>query len=93
MLEPEFEPAHFVREGDAVEARLGALIDEHVERVWAALTEPDLLVQWLAPGRIELRMGGPVNLDFGDSGVVIDSTVTALEPQRVLEYGWNGPDD
>ncbi|WP_281059049.1 hypothetical protein [Mesorhizobium sp. M2C.T.Ca.TU.002.02.1.1] len=42
------------------------------------LTEPPQFVRWLAPGSIELRKGGRVHIDFGDSGVVIDSTVLAL---------------
>ena len=28
------------------------------DAVWAALTEPERLVDWLAPGEIELRPGG-----------------------------------
>lgn len=91
MSEPEFELASFSRRGDRVEAKLVALIDDHEERVWAALTEPGELVQWLAPGSIELRPGGAVKLDFVDSGVVVDSRVTAIEPRRVLEYSWSGP--
>jgi uncharacterized protein YndB with AHSA1/START domain len=61
--------------------------------VWAMLTEPAKLVDWLAPGEIELRVGGRAKLDFGDSGIVVDSPVTACEPQRLLEYAWSGPDE
>jgi len=47
------------------------------------------LAQWLAPGRIELKVGGAARLDFADSGTVIDSQVAACEPGRVLEYSWS----
>ena len=60
--------------------------------VWSMLTEPAQLAQWLAPGRIELRQGGAVRIDFADSGIVIDSTLTAFEPQRLLEYSWSSGD-
>ena len=30
-----------------------------------------------------------MRIDFADSGIVIDSTVTAFEPGRVLEYSWS----
>ncbi len=89
MTDPEL--AGFTRKGDRIEARLTALIDDHIERVWAALTEPPELVQWLAPGAIELRPGGAVKLDFVDSGVVINSRVTAIQRPRLFEYSWSGP--
>jgi uncharacterized protein YndB with AHSA1/START domain len=91
MTQPEFEPAKFTRKGDVIEARLSVMLDEHLERVWAALTEPRHLVQWLAPGEIELRPGGAARLNFADSGIVIDSTVTAIKLLHLLEYSWSGP--
>ena len=73
--------------GERIEARLTALVDEHQERVWVALTEPAELVNWLAPGSIDLCLGGAVKLDFADSGIVVDSQVTAIEPDGC----WNIP--
>lgn len=57
--------------------------------VWRLLTDPARLLQWLASGRIELRLGGAVHIDFVDSGTVIDSRVTAFEDGRLLEYSWS----
>lgn len=91
MSEPEFEPALFTRKREVMEVRLSRVFDDDVERVWAALTEPQHLVQWLAPGEIELCAGGAARLNFTDSGIVIDSTVTAIEPLHLLEYSWSGP--
>lgn len=65
--------------------------DHAPQVVWKALTEPGMLAQWLAPGSIELRIGGRARLDFQDSGVVIDSTVTLCEPDHLLEYSWSSP--
>ena len=91
MSEVGFELASFSRKDDLTHARLTALIDEHVDQVWAALTQPARLVQWLAPGAMDLRLGGAVKLDFVDSGIVIDSRVSALRPFHLLEYSWSGP--
>jgi uncharacterized protein YndB with AHSA1/START domain len=91
MLEPEIMPAAFSRKGDQIEGRLSILLDNHLEEVWAALTEPQHLVQWLAPGQIESHVGGAARLEFADSGIVIDSKVTAFDPLRALEYSWSGP--
>jgi uncharacterized protein YndB with AHSA1/START domain len=74
--------------GDTTIVRFERRLDHPVGEVWSALTEPDQLHQWLAsPGEIELRVGGRVYLVPG--ALVVDSTVTALDPPRLLEYGWH----
>lgn len=79
------------RHGDNYVARLERQIPHPTDAVWAMLTDPSRFVDWLAPGEIELREGGAAKLNFVDSGIVIDSTVTACVPERVLEYSWSGP--
>lgn len=79
--------------GDEAEAIFSRTFDHPTQDVWAALTRSDLLAQWLAPGEIELYLGGHVNLDFGDSGIVIRSQVSAYSPGRLLEYSWSGDGD
>lgn len=83
--------AHLTRDDAFVTARMTRSIDHPVDTVWNALTDPAMLAQWLAPGRIELKAGGAARLDFVDSGTVIDSQVSAIEPGRVLEYSWSSP--
>src|SRR5881392_1619848 len=83
-----FEPAAFTHRNGRIEAALVIMLDNHVEEAWAALTQSPWLVEWLAPGTIELRPGGVAKLDFGDCGVVVDSKVTAIRPMRLLEYSW-----
>lgn len=72
-------------------ARFIRHLDHSPEAVWAVLTEPGRICDWLAPGRIELKPGGAVRLDFADSGIIIDSTVSELKPGEVLEYSWSQP--
>ena len=60
-------------------------------KLWEALTKPDRLAEWLAPGKIELRVGGSARLDFADSGIVIDSQVSELRIPHVIAYSWSGP--
>ena len=60
-------------------------------QIWERLTKPARLAEWLAPGKIEMRIGGAVKLDFADSGIVIDSTVTAIQIPFLLEYSWSSP--
>jgi uncharacterized protein YndB with AHSA1/START domain len=83
--------AQLTRDETFVTARMTRAIEHPADVVWQALTEPGMLAQWLAPGRIELKLGGAARLDFADSGTVIDSQVIAFEPGRVLEYSWSSP--
>lgn len=85
----DFHPGTIQRLDRGFQGRLERRFGQAPAAVWAMLTEPRHLAQWLAPGTIELRQGGAVRIDFADSGIVIDSSITALEPRRVLEYSWS----
>lgn len=73
------------------EARLERLIEHDQDSVWKMLTDPARMVEWLAPGQIELKLGGAAKLNFVDSGIIIDSTVTKFDPPKLLEYSWSSP--
>jgi uncharacterized protein YndB with AHSA1/START domain len=61
-----------------------------VEEVWAALTRPERLARWLAPGAIEAHVDGTVHLDFGEGGLVT-GRVLACRPPTLLEFEWRFP--
>jgi uncharacterized protein YndB with AHSA1/START domain len=62
-----------------------------VERVWAALTEPERIREWLASAdELELREGGAVvlrwlNSDEQGNVAIARGTVSAVDPPRLLE--------
>ena len=58
------------------------------ERVWAALTEPEQLVQWFPTKRaeIELRPGGPAVLEWEEA--TADAVVDVVEPPGRLVFRW-----
>jgi uncharacterized protein YndB with AHSA1/START domain len=66
-------------------------LDHPAEAVWRMIVEPTRVAEWLAPGRIEPRIGGAVRLDFEDSGTVIESEVAAFEAGRLVEFSWSKP--
>ena len=79
--------------GDGYQLRFERHLLHPVEKVWAALTDPAQLAQWLAPGELELTLGGRVYLAFTDGDSVIDGRVTAIAPPRLLEFTWTDKDD
>ena len=72
------------------------ILDEAIgappERVWRALTEPDLLARWLAPNDIRAIVGERFTLRPG--GAIgqqpIDCEVLEAEPPERLSYRWRG---
>ncbi len=79
--------------GSGHQGRLVRQFDHATAEVWRMLTDSASMAQWLSAGTIEQRLGGKVRIDFVDSGIVIDSAVTAFEPGRVLEYSWSSGDE
>ena len=76
---------------DYLQAKLERTLEHDAQAVWTMLTLPEKLAEWLAPGMIELKIGGAAKLNFTDSGTVIDSMVTAYEAPRLIEYSWSSP--
>ena len=59
--------------------------------MWAALTEPVELADWLMEvGDYELRVGGPIQ--FTEEGMGPAGEITVLEPPTLLEYTWTTND-
>ncbi|HEX7381527.1 MAG TPA: SRPBCC family protein [Nevskiaceae bacterium] len=89
MSDIEVPPAKFRHDGKVWEGQLTRVYDHGVAEVWPMLTQADKLAQWVAPGKLDLREGGHVHLDFEDSGIVIDSRITAFKPQKLIQYSWS----
>lgn len=79
------------RVNGTLQGKLERAIEHDQHAVWNMLTAPERLVEWLAPGSIELRIGGRAKLNFIESGTVIDSVVTAIDPPQLIEYSWSSP--
>ena len=61
-----------------------------IERVWAVLTEPDLLSQWFSqhkPAEVDLRPGGVLRLSHGE-GYDYPTRLVRVEPPTHLAYRW-----
>lgn len=70
------------------------LVVEHefahpAERVWRALTQSELLAEWLMPNnfRPEVGAGFAMTAEWGR----VEGEVLAIEPGRSLRYSWKGP--
>ena len=80
------------RVGDRYELRLVRDIARPVEKVWAALTIPERIADWLGEATVELRVGGRYVIQLRGEPNFIEGIITACSPPRVLEYNWTNAD-
>lgn len=58
-----------------------------IEKVWAAITEPERLADWLCVARIDLRVGGVVELGWPTAGHSERHVILELEAPRLMVWG------
>ena len=63
-----------------------------MEKVWAALTVPERLADWLAQARVDLRVGGAFELYWPTHDYRMAGVITELEHLRVFAWTWPSPE-
>ena len=58
-----------------------------IEKVWAALTVPERLADWLALSEIDMRVGGVIKLDWHGQNTM-EGKVVALDPPHTIAWTW-----
>lgn len=91
MSSEEIQLGAVRRAGNSYQARIERTLEHDRADVWKMLTDSSLLPQWLAPGSLSSSKGGLAKLDFPESGASVESTVTELDPPRLIEYSWSKP--
>ena len=67
-------------------------LDEAPEKVWRALTRPELVAAWLGPNDIEAEVGRRFSLE-PTPGKPVDCEVLEADPERRLSYLWREADE
>jgi len=81
----------FERHGDDVDLRYERRYPRPVETIWAALTEPTRLADWVGPALVEPYVGGRYEL-FIDRPRPMTGRILTWEPPRLLEFSWDTGD-
>lgn len=58
-----------------------------IEKVWAAVTTPERLADWLANAEIEMRVGGKIRLTWNGAHSM-EGRVVALAPPNTFAWTW-----
>lgn len=77
--------------GEAYELVFERRLAKSVEKVWAALTTPARIADWLAPCEIDLRPGGRIAFLF-PGHPVDEQTIVELDPPRLFAWTWRHPE-
>ncbi len=64
-------------------------LDKSPSEVWAALTDPVILMRWLSRCEVDLRVGGKFIIHFFDGKETMSGVIRALETNRLIEYTWD----
>jgi uncharacterized protein YndB with AHSA1/START domain len=60
-----------------------------MEKVWAALTVPDRISEWLMTRtEVDMRIGGRFALDWIDGAHSMVGEITELDPPRLIAWTW-----
>jgi len=83
------------RAGETYEVVFTRRYAKPIEKVWAALTIPERLADWLANATIEpdLRIGARFALHFPVQDYRMEGEIVALEPPRLIAWTWPDPRD
>jgi uncharacterized protein YndB with AHSA1/START domain len=90
-LDPLYETVTFNRVGGRIVARFGLNLENHLDEVWSAFTDPNKLAEWLVPGEIEPRPGGAVTLNLVQSGQVVDGFVNDIVLGKYIQFVCSAP--
>jgi uncharacterized protein YndB with AHSA1/START domain len=79
------------RHGDEVDLRYERHFARPIETVWAALTDPARLEDWMAPALVEPHVGGRYEL-FTDRARRMTGRILTWQPPTLLEFSWDTGD-
>ena len=73
---------------DALRVAFRRYYRKPAEKVWAAVTVPERLADWLAKAEIDPRVGGTVRLTWSDANYGIEGKVVAYDPPKRFAWTW-----
>jgi uncharacterized protein YndB with AHSA1/START domain len=73
---------------DALRVVFRRFYKKPAEKVWAAVTVPERLADWLANAEIEPRVGGSVRFTWTSANHSMEGKVVAYDPPKTFAWTW-----
>ena len=67
-------------------------MDRPIEKLWAVLTVPERIADWMGEAAIDLRVGGRFHLKWHGGQGEMQGVITACDPPRLFEHTWDEGD-
>src|SRR5579859_3722194 len=64
-------------------------MDKPIETIWAVLTDPVRIADWMGEAQIKPRVGGRFHVRWHGSQGEMSGVITAYDPPRLFEHTWN----
>jgi uncharacterized protein YndB with AHSA1/START domain len=74
---------------DGVTLAFERRMDRPIDKIWAVLTVPERIADWMGEAAIELRVGGRFHLKWHSEHGEMNGVITACDPPSLLEYTWS----
>jgi uncharacterized protein YndB with AHSA1/START domain len=74
--------------GDKLQVTFRRRYARPIEKVWAAVTTPERLADWLAKAEYEAKVGGAVRITWSAADYSMDGKVVAYDPPRRFAWTW-----
>jgi uncharacterized protein YndB with AHSA1/START domain len=74
--------------GDTLQVVFHRRYAKPIEKVWAAITTPERLADWLAAAEIDMRVGGAIRLNWNKGQNTMEGRVVVLDPPNTFAWTW-----
>jgi uncharacterized protein YndB with AHSA1/START domain len=88
MTDTQEAPGEVTVAGDNLQVVFHRHYAKPIEKVWAAITTPERLADWLADAEIEMRTGGTIRFHWTGPDHRMEGRVVACEPPHTFAWTW-----
>jgi uncharacterized protein YndB with AHSA1/START domain len=88
MIETQDAPGQVTATDDALQVVFHRHYARPIEKVWAAITTPERLADWLADAEIELRPGGRIHFNWNNGAHTMEGRVLVCDAPTAFSYTW-----
>lgn len=88
MIETQEAPGEITVRDDALQVVFHRHYAKPIERVWAAITTPERLADWLADAEIDLRPGGRIHFNWNNGAHTMEGRVLVCDAPTAFSYTW-----
>ena len=88
MIETQDAPGEVTVREDALQVVFHRHYARPIEKVWAAITTPERLADWLADAEVELKPGGRIHFNWNNGAHTMEGRVLVCEAPTAFSYTW-----